>query len=429
MGMKVLKKFFKGLLIAILVLIILIAALDAVWVIGPQIKASKKISDLSDYAKAGYQVEIPEGISVVALGEASHGNAEFQELKLSVFKHLVETTDVRSFALEADYGDGILINEYVHGTGDIKDAREAVDKLSFTFYQTQQMVDLVQWMHDYNQSAGEADKLSFYGFDMQNPNVDAGVIADYCEANGVTPKSGSTALLRKCAEGESLGDQFGAFYDDIASIKDSLKGGDTTASSIAISCDCVLKSKELGELEAATYIDYNNVRDKAMAEVVSKIASLEKELGHDMIYITGHNGHMGTNKLYYTTMGQNIKEEFGDKYYIIGTDYYKTTCNITNGEGRGNYKFCSADPLAYQAKDFDNMYCIRFSDVLDKSAGATYETISQPMNVGSLGESYTPMMHFMPTSHRVNMEVYKGFDAMIYVYKATPIKVLPRENK
>ena len=148
-----------------------------------------------------------------------------------------------------------------------------------------------------------------------------------------------------------------------------------------------------------------------------------------MIYITGHNGHMGTNKLYYTTMGQNIKEEFGDKYYIIGTDYYKTTCNITNGEGRGNYKFCSADPMAYQAKAFDNMYCIRFSDVLDKSAGETYETISQPMNVGSLGESYTPMMHFMPTSHRVNMEVYKGFDAMIYVYKATPIKVLPRENK
>ncbi len=223
--MKVLKKIFKVLLIAFLVLIILLAALDAAWVLGPQIKASKKISDLSDYAKVGYQVEIPEGISVVALGEASHGNAEFQELKFSVFKHLVETTDVRSFALEADYGDGILVNEYVHDTGDIKDAREAVDKLSFTIYQTQQMVDLVQWMHDYNQSAGEADKLSFYGFDMQNPNVDAGVIADYCEANGVTPKSGSTALLRKCAEGESLGDQFGAFYDAFYAHKSQGKYG------------------------------------------------------------------------------------------------------------------------------------------------------------------------------------------------------------
>ena len=137
---------------------------------------------------------------------------------------------------------------------------------------------------------------------------------------------------------------------------------------------------------------------------------------------------MGTNALYYTTMGQNIKEEFGDKYFIIGTDYYKTTCNITNGEGRGDYKFCSADPMAYQAKYFDNMYCINFSDVLDKGAGATYETVSKPMYMGYLGESYDPMMHFMPTSCRVKDKVYEGFDAMIYVYKATPIKVLPREN-
>ncbi len=426
--MKGLKKFFKGLLIVILAIILLVAVLDAVWVLGPQVKASKKISDISDYGKPGYEVKIPEGISVVALGEASHGNAEFHELKLAVFKYLVETTSVRSFALEADYGDGILINEYVHGTGDIKDAREAVAKLSFNIYQTQQMVDLVQWMHDYNQSAGEADKLSFYGFDMQNPDIDSGIIADYCEANGITPKSGSTALLRKYAEHESLEGQYDTFLEDIESVKNSLNTGDTKASSIAISCDCVLKSKALGELGVADYIAYNTVRDEAMANVVSQIASLEKELGHDMIYITGHNGHMGTNALYYTTMGQNIKEEFGDKYFIIGTDYYKTTCNITNGAGRGDYKFCSADPMAYQAKYFDNMYCINFSDVFDKQTGATYETISEPMYMGYLGESYNPMMHFMPTSCRVKNLVYEGFDAMIYVYKATPIKVLPREN-
>ena len=165
--MKVLVKIIKGLITVILVLLLLIAALDAAWVFEPQVKASKKISDIGDYGKAGYEVEIPEGVSIVALGEATHGNAEFQELKLSVFKHLVDTTDVRSFALEADFGEGIIINEYVHGPGNIKDAKEAVKELSFNIYQTQQMIDLIQWMHDYNQSAGEADKLSFYGFDMQ----------------------------------------------------------------------------------------------------------------------------------------------------------------------------------------------------------------------------------------------------------------------
>ena len=171
--MKGLKKFFKGLLTVALVLILLLAVLDAAWVLVPQFKAGKKIADIGDYGHSGYQIEIPEGKTVIALGEATHGNKEFQELKLSVFQHLVETTAVRSFALEADYGEGILINEFIHGNGDIKDAREAVKKLSFNFYQTQQMVDLVQWMHNYNQSAAEADKLSFYGFDMQNPDIDA----------------------------------------------------------------------------------------------------------------------------------------------------------------------------------------------------------------------------------------------------------------
>ena len=47
------------------------------------------------------------------------------------------------------------------------------------------MVDLVQWMYDYNQSAAEADKLSFYGFDMQNTDTDAGVIAKFCDKNGI----------------------------------------------------------------------------------------------------------------------------------------------------------------------------------------------------------------------------------------------------
>jgi erythromycin esterase len=431
--MKGLKKFFKGLLTVVLVLIVLVAALDAAWVLVPRIKAGKKISDIEDYGHSGYQIEIPEGKTIIALGEATHGNKEFQELKLSVFQHLVETTAVRSFALEADYGEGILINEFIHGNGDIKNARAAVERLSFNIYQTQQMVDLVQWMHDYNQSAAEADKLSFYGFDMQNTDIDAGVIAEFCDENGIIPDSGSTALLKEFAQaqGQISEDKKDAFYEDVAGIKKSLDESDVKARSIEISCDCVLRSKELAELGFAydySYIDYNNARDTAMAEVVEQIVSLEKELGHDMIYITGHNGHMGTHHLYYTTMGENLKSRFGDEYYTIGTDYYKTTCNITNGKGRGNYSFCSADPLAYQAKNFGGSYYIRFSDVLDKSFGATYDVIKEPISTGNLGESYTPMMHFMPTSNRVSMDVTKGYDAMIFVFKANPSEILPRDN-
>ena len=428
--MKALKKIFKVLMIIILSIVILIALADAAWVFVPQIQASGKIKDIKEYGHEGYQIEIPEGKTVIALGEATHGNVEFQELKLSFLKHLVETTGVRSLLLETDYAEGIIINDYIHGTGEINDAREAVKNMAFNIYQTQQIVDLVQWMHDYNQTADDAEKVSFYGFDVQNPDIDARVIADYCEKNGITPKSGSTAGIRefadnKCDIEDSKKD---AFYEDINSVKDSLDTSDAAAHSIAISCECVIQAKKLAEIGYTDYVANNTARDEIMAENVTKIVSLEKQLGHEMIFISAHNGHVSTHKLFYTTMGMLLKDEYADNYYIVGTDYFKTKCNIVNNNGRGNYNFCSADPMAYQAKQFNGMYSIRFQDVLDaENKGATYELIQKPMNSGSLGESYTSLMKFVPSTNRLNKVMPEGYDAMIYVYKATPIKVLPRD--
>ena len=59
-------------------------------------------ADIEEYAKyAGSvaDIKIPENTKIVALGEATHGNVEFQELKLDVSKVLVENYGVRAFTL------------------------------------------------------------------------------------------------------------------------------------------------------------------------------------------------------------------------------------------------------------------------------------------------------------------------------------------
>ena len=58
---------------------------------------------------------VPANARIIALGEATHGNKEFQELKLSVFRTLVETTNVRELILEGDFGGCALVNEYING--------------------------------------------------------------------------------------------------------------------------------------------------------------------------------------------------------------------------------------------------------------------------------------------------------------------------
>lgn len=77
--------------------------------------ARHKIPETKNYAAAVSDITIPEGTVIVGLGEASHGNVEFQELRLAVFQNLVENYGFRAFGLELDYGEGLLLNDYIQG--------------------------------------------------------------------------------------------------------------------------------------------------------------------------------------------------------------------------------------------------------------------------------------------------------------------------
>ena len=59
----------------------------------------------------------PDEAQIVTLGEATHGNREFQQLRLDVFQVLAEKYGVRAFALEGDFGGCEAIDRYIHGSG------------------------------------------------------------------------------------------------------------------------------------------------------------------------------------------------------------------------------------------------------------------------------------------------------------------------
>ncbi|MBQ9620774.1 MAG: erythromycin esterase family protein, partial [Atopobiaceae bacterium] len=105
-------------------------------------------AELAAYAQEIEDITVPEGIRIVALGEATHGNVEFQQLKLEVFEVLVERYGVRAFALEGDCGGCEAVNRYIHGGPGT--AEDAAASIGFTFYRTDEMVELIEWMHDYN---------------------------------------------------------------------------------------------------------------------------------------------------------------------------------------------------------------------------------------------------------------------------------------
>ena len=69
------------------------------------------------------------------------------------------------FCLRRRFWGAQQINQFiVNGVGT---AEEAIKALDYGIYKTEQMVGFVQWMHDYNQTVDEQEKIYFYGNDMQ----------------------------------------------------------------------------------------------------------------------------------------------------------------------------------------------------------------------------------------------------------------------
>lgn len=397
--------------------------------------ARHKIPETENYAAAVSDLVIPEGTTIVGLGEASHGNVEFQELKLTVFQNLVENNGFRAFGLELDYGEGLLLNDYIQGGEGT--AEDILSRSSFMIYHTQQLADLIDWMRAYNQNVAEDDRLRFYGFDMQNGCPGALRLIAYCKENAISGIDGELSKIEALTDEENWIDA-----EEIPVVKTALETVKTAVSErssddledqyILHDCDALLQLLGSYDEEVTDYADY---RDRCMAENVGWILEQERLHGGECLMIAAHNGHIAKSWWDGTeTFGGRLSDTYGAAYYAIGTDFFTADINIntSNMESeeyvRRNHRFCSADPLAYQAKYMDDgMYYLDFSMVSEESK-KLYGQIHKKTPMGNIGEGYSWVWYLFPNSvYRPSQIPTDMYDAMIYFYHATPIKVKTTE--
>lgn len=419
--------------------LIVLAALVLFW-LGSQL-ASKfiKPAKIEGFAEAVCAVEnlkIPDGVRIVALGEATHGNKEFQELKLEVFRQLVATTNVRALILEGDVGGCEMANLYIQGGEGT--AEEVTRHLGYGIYRTDQMRDLVQWMHDYNQTAEEKDKVRLYGMDMQyDEDMMAVINAFYAktdEAKGATYAAKMLEYL-----GESDTDYDAGKYDEIVALMDEIeKDLEANAAVYAekTSAQEVQYCSHVAE-NVKHFISYrvkenktNKARDSYMKVNVDWILSMEEKERGGAVMIACHNGHMTKNlSTMNTFLGKFLFDDYGKEYFAIGTDFYNTTVNLPNSNytARIIESFCSDDPLAYQVKDLSMDKCfLDFSKA--ESGSALYKKINSRISTGSLGEAYNFLSKLLKSTHQVHYAPTEMYDAMILYYEVSPIEIWPRQN-
>lgn len=388
---------------------------------------SADTTEFAKYAKQVSEITIPDNTRIIALGEATHGNVEFQELKLDVLKIMVERYGVRSFALEADYGCCEMANRFIHGTSGT--SADAAAELGFQIYRTAEMAQLLDWMREYNLTAPEGSDLRFYGFDMQRYENNYRLLVEDADELGA-----DTTDLKKIWHDDALDDSYtNEQRNEILTAlkKDLEKSDEYQAERACHFVDILLQNMELGELDDDAWAGIT-LRDKMMAEDVMWILAQEEARGNDRIMISGHNGHVdqfGSYDAENRFMGHILANKIGkEAYYVIGTDFYKTRDNLPAGEvKRSTHTFFSRDPLAKAAKKCGFETCwLDFSTIPEDSALAG--PVLDYGWMGSVGENYNSFINsvltsLMPMSYRVFGSPASMFDSMIFVTNAHPITV------
>ena len=427
--LNILKKMLKFCVRLLLGLILLVLGI-LLFRFGKQkieeVQAHREIPGLREEMKPLSADHIPANVSVLAIGEAVHGSREFQALKLSVLREMVEKQGYTAFALEADYSECADINRYLQ-SGEGK-PEELVQKFSFPIYHTKEMAALLGWIQDWNRTAPEEKKVRFYGFDMQNPETGYAFLKQYSLAHGLATEAEFDAVLKNILtppyslSPESAGQAI-VFLDGLRAKAGDADMRDADARDFRMELTTVRQAME----SWTSTEESNTLRDRDMAENVKAIRNIEAEIGSGKIVISAHDGHIERVNPIYTSMGVLLAQNFGNDYYAIGTDVWKVRDNIKSmGEAKRSIQsFVSCDPLAAQARfAAGQQYVLYFSEVSDEKSRVA-ALVRSPMRMMQLGEGYTFLMRLLPDrSYRLKGVPAAYYDAMLFLYEAHPIEIL-----
>jgi erythromycin esterase len=258
---------------------------------------------------------------IVALGEASHGTAEFFQMKHRLFEYLVERKGFTVFAIEGNWPEAQIADRFIK-TGE-GGAAVALAAMHFWTWQTEEVSALLHWMRHYNATRVERPVLSFTGFDMQYPDAAMKRVIDFLDRTSIDDRDAVLALYdgvqkldkpgTEIPEGEKarLADGASRAFELIEARRETL----TTASTpeqyrdLRHAARIVRQALEMraGILE----------RDRAMAANVRWL--VEEGFPGQKIVLWAHNRHVGTNfGSSERSLGDHLRDCYGDRMVVMG---------------------------------------------------------------------------------------------------------------
>jgi erythromycin esterase-like protein len=393
----------------------------------------------------------------VLLGEASHGTHEFYTARARITRRLIAERGFDAVAIEGDWPDAYRVNRYVRDRSDDFNAERALRgfrRFPTWMWRNTAVVELVEWMRDWNDQRADDRRAGFYGLDLYSLATSMEAVLAYLDR--VDPESAVRVRRRyACFEpfgGDSqtyglmtgLGSTRSCEQEVLATLLDLQRRRAEAASGGALGIDpesafdaeqnaALVKNAEayyrtmfLGDVSSW------NLRDSHM---VQTLWALERHLARGRrparVVVWAHNSHLGDASA--TEMGQRrgehnvgqlVRERCGAETFLVGFSTHTGT--VTAASDWDHPAQCkrvlpsrhdSVEGLMHETGI--ERFLLRLRD--DPAAA---QALRHPLLERAIGVIYRPETERQ--SHYFFVELARQFDALLHF--DTTSAVVPLEH-
>ena len=374
---------------------------------------------------------------IIGLGEATHGTHDFQALKFRMFRFLVTDMGYKLFGIEANFAACRVVNEYIlDGRGDPKNA---IIGLRFWTWRTTDLLNMVEWMRQYNIGKPADQKIKFYGFDMQLERYSLSQLIDKLKKFNEPYFKEHFAKLLTLKIYDDDKNIFTKYSDDetdsvkalITNVADYIKANEDTLSKLFSKDEIIFTERDITLLEQCleegiaanksktSSVLQNDVRDKYMAENIQWI--LDHEGANSKIMIWAHNRHIDKFGGNFSNLGSHLKNLYNDQYYAIGFDFNSGSFNAFDTKTSGVKTFTvQFSKPGSSGRLFDEIglpvFFINMEELV-KTNPDLKKFFSKNIYQRDIGAGYDPSLD--DNRSYFNWPLYKLYDGLIFVDKTT----------
>jgi erythromycin esterase-like protein len=273
---------------------------------------------------------ILQGAHVVGLGEKIHTSGGYYTMKHRLFRFLVEEMGFRAFAIESNWAAANAVGQYVATCQGVPET--AVQSL-FGVWRSQEVADLARWMCAWNQ-AHPGDPVTFFGFDIQQPNADGPALIQLLSDQGLAADDPVLAGLRRCDGVSAPSQRRQVTVENHEACHQALDATEAILNGIDPN-DPIQPSREAVEWAKVHHAGLSawqdqafydgrdftrswNARDRGMATVFQSLRELL--VGQAKTAIWAHNSHLSTTSALGSPLvptGVHLRAELGHQYAAV----------------------------------------------------------------------------------------------------------------